>query len=198
MIFMKEILVITALFINIGATKKNLSTLSKSNQKENTSACTFTIGQTYQGGIIFYIDCSGCHGLIAAPTDQSAGATWYNGTFNNTTAFANGANAGAGNTKSIVYAQGAGTYAANICNDLVLSTYSDWYLPSSHELNLMYMNIGPGAGTPNTNIGNFAAANYWSSTEEDANQAWYQLFVLGGQFFGAKNLSYNVRAVRAF
>lgn len=195
---MKQILAITALFISLGATKKNAPARTNDNQKDKAPACTFSIGQTYQGGLIFYIDCSGCHGLIAAPTDQSAGATWYNGSFIYTTAFANGANAGAGNTKSIVYTQGAGTYAAKICNDLTLSSYSDWYLPSSYELNLMFMNIGPGASAPNTNIGSFAATNYWSSTEEDNNQAWYQLFVLGGQFYGAKNASYNVRAIRAF
>lgn len=166
--------------------------------KSNTTSCNFTIGQSYQGGIIFYLDCTTCHGLIAAPTDQSTGASWYNGAFTYTTAFANGVNAGAGNSKLIVHSQGAGTYAAKLCTDLLISTYDDWYLPSKYELNLMYMNIGPGAAAPNTNIGGFASTYYWSSTEEDDNQAWYQLFLLGGQFTGTKNLSYNVRAIRAF
>ena len=34
------------------------------------------LGNKYGGGIIFYIDASGEHGLIAAPTDQSTGAMW--------------------------------------------------------------------------------------------------------------------------
>ena len=34
------------------------------------------IGETYAGGIIFYIDGSGLHGLVAAPVDQSPGAEW--------------------------------------------------------------------------------------------------------------------------
>ena len=37
------------------------------------STCGLSIGDTHQGGIIFYLDASGCHGLIAAPGDQSTG-----------------------------------------------------------------------------------------------------------------------------
>ncbi|MEI6436855.1 MAG: hypothetical protein WCP32_18680, partial [Bacteroidota bacterium] len=33
----------------------------------------FVIGQSYGGGIIFYIDGTGLHGLISATTDQSTG-----------------------------------------------------------------------------------------------------------------------------
>ncbi|NRA10888.1 MAG: transposase [Crocinitomicaceae bacterium] len=39
--------------------------------------CGLSIGDTYQGGIIFYLDASGCHGLISATTDQSTGVRWY-------------------------------------------------------------------------------------------------------------------------
>ena len=44
-----------------------------------TSTCGLAIGDTHQGGIIFYLDASGCHGLISAPSDQSTGIQWYNG-----------------------------------------------------------------------------------------------------------------------
>jgi hypothetical protein len=194
---MKSVLLISILFFCTSAKYRNKE-IEQNLQKKSINSCSFSIGQTYQGGIIFYIDCSGCHGLIAAPSDQSSGATWNNGTFTNTTAYANGVNAGTGNTKLIVINQGTGNYAAQICNNLSFATYSDWYLPSIYELNLMYMNIGPGAASPNINIGNFASNYYWSSTEEDNNQAWYQLFILGGQFTGSKNISYSVRAIRSF
>jgi hypothetical protein len=164
----------------------------------SASSCSLAIGQTYQGGIIFYLDCTGCHGLIAAPTDQGSGTPWNNGTFAHTTAFANGVGAGLGNSKLIVLNQGTGTYAAKLCTDLTIDGNNDWYLPSRYELNLMYMNIGPGAAAPYTNIGGFTATHYWSSTEVDSNNAWYQLFLLGGQFTGAKNTGYKVRAIRAF
>ena len=39
------------------------------------ASATLAIGDSYQGGIIFYLDGSG-GGLIAAPTDQSTAAPW--------------------------------------------------------------------------------------------------------------------------
>jgi hypothetical protein len=191
----KNILLLVLLFFSCITYSNNLTILPK---KNNFFDCNYTIGQTYQGGIIFYLDCTGCHGLIAAPTDQSTGTTWNNGVSTNTTAFASGVVAGLGNSKTIVLNQGAGTYAAKLCTDLIINSNNDWYLPSRFELNLMYMNIGPGAASPNTNIGNFSTANYWSSTETAIDKVWYQLFLLGGQFEGTKNASYSVRAIRAF
>jgi hypothetical protein len=35
-----------------------------------------TIGSSYQGGVIAFIDGTGIHGLLAAPSDQSRNATW--------------------------------------------------------------------------------------------------------------------------
>ncbi len=32
--------------------------------------CNLSIGYIYQGGIIFYLDASGCHGLVAKATDE--------------------------------------------------------------------------------------------------------------------------------
>ncbi len=160
--------------------------------------CGLSIGQSYQGGIIFYLDGTSCHGMIAATTDQSTGISWYNSSNSNTTAFANGIGSGDGNTNQIIFSQGAGSYAAKICADYVNGIYDDWYLPSKYELNLMYMNIGQGAVSPNTNIGAFANGNYWSSTEEDSGLAWGQAFLLGAQFSNAKSSNYRVRAIRAF
>jgi hypothetical protein len=156
------------------------------------------IGQTYQGGIIFYLDASGCHGLISAPTDQSTGIQWYNGSYTNTTAFASCVGCGDGNTSMIVYNQGAGSYAAKLCFDLSLGGYSDWYLPSKYELNLMYQNIGQGNALGLGNVGGFANNYYYSSTEVSSNGAWDQYFSNGNQFNVNKAINYYVHAVRAF
>lgn len=51
----------------------------KKNNDSNTST-TYTIGQSFGGGKIFYIDGTGKHGLIVAPNDQSLSAVfWDNG-----------------------------------------------------------------------------------------------------------------------
>jgi hypothetical protein len=172
-----------------------------------TSTCGLSIGDTHQGGIIFYLDASGCHGLIAAPSDQSTGIRWYAGTHGNTQAKGDGIYAGKANTSIIIAAQVAigddnANYAARLCNELQIieggTTYGDWYLPSKYELNLMYENIGQGNALGLGNVGNFSNSSYWSSTELDNFSAWNQSFFNGVQFNANKAIPNYVRAVRAF
>jgi len=173
-----------------------------------TSTCGLSIGDTYQGGIIFYLDASGCHGLVAAPSDQSTGIQWYAGTFGFTQAKGDGIYAGKANTSIIIAAQVAigddgNNYAARLCNELIIfeggTAYGDWYLPSKYELNLMYENIGQGNALGLGNVGNFSSSFYWSSTETSNSLAWLQDFSSGLQYdYGGKNVAYDVRAVRAF
>ncbi|HEV8506023.1 MAG TPA: hypothetical protein VGQ53_11505 [Chitinophagaceae bacterium] len=72
----------------------------------------FTSGEQYGGGIIFYVDSTQLHGLIAATVDQSTDAPWWNGTFvaTNATSITDGL----ANTQKIVAAQHFGQYAASI------------------------------------------------------------------------------------
>jgi len=105
---------------------------------------THYIGESYGGGIVFYIYDNGQHGLIAAIADQSSGIAWYNGTYRITGTSGDGLNAGAMNTAMIVATQMAddpnGNFPAKVCADYAVSvggvTYGDWYLPSKYELNL--------------------------------------------------------------
>ncbi|ASF48197.1 Lcl C-terminal domain-containing protein [Methylovulum psychrotolerans] len=160
---------------------------------------SIVIGKIYQGGIIFYVDNSGEHGLVAAATDQSTGIQWSNGTYLYTGANGVAVGTGAADTNSIIKSQGAGSYAATLAANLVLGGYSDWFLPSKDELNLMYQNIGAGAAAPLTNIGGFTSNYYWSSSEYGYRYAWVQEFGAGSP--GGSMKSYTtlyVRAVRAF
>ena len=147
------------------------------------------IGQNYEGGIIFYVDGTGQHGLIAATSDQSTGAQWgcYGTTIGGTsTAIGNGQ----ANTYAIVNGCTTAGIAARICYDLVLNGYDDWFLPSKDELNQMYLqkNI----------IGGFDSRYYLSSSEDNANAAWEQHFGDGSQVNYQKGSAYWVRAVRDF
>ena len=153
------------------------------------------IGDTYQGGVVFYLDGNG-GGLIAAPSDQSSAAWGCYGQSNGGTSSAVGT--GAANTTTILGGCSETAIAARICADLTLGGYSDWFFPSKDELNLMYENIGPGDELGLGDIGNFGSNVYWSSTQVDSSRAWKQGFTAGFQAFGNKGISNNVRAVRAF
>jgi hypothetical protein len=154
------------------------------------------IGDTYQGGIIFYLDGSG-GGLIAAPSDQSSGEWGCKGSL---ISGADGTAIGTGNQNTIDIELGCTTTgtAADICANLTLGGYSDWFLPSRGELILMYDNIGQGNALGLGNVGNFASVGYWSSTEGDLNGSYIIHFPNGFAYYRGKNLTYNVRAVRAF
>ena len=88
--------------------------------------------------------------------------------------------------------------AISLCSNLTLGGYSDWFLPSKYELNLMYLYIGQGNTGPGGNVGNFSDNFYWSSTDDGVNYAWGQLFSNGFQGYYDKNSTGYVRAVRAF
>ena len=155
-----------------------------------SGSTTLTIGQSYQGGIIFWLDATGQHGLIAATADQSSGIQWYNGSYTVTNAVRDGIGAGKFNTERIIANQVAGAYAAQICANYQGGNYGDWYLPSKYELNLLYLQKAA--------VGGFASAYYWSSSEYSNGFAWSQTFDYGNQAnYNKQNHNY-VRAVRAF
>jgi len=70
----------------------------------------------------------------------------------------------------------------------------DWFLPSSDELYLMYINLKL------NNIGNFSTGKYWSSTEASATQAYVRNFNTGVSEIISKSIKSGtcVRPVRIF
>ncbi len=168
------------------------------------SAKTYTIGEVAQGGIVFWVDETGQHGLVCAKTDQSAGLRWYAGTDGHTRAYGDGPLSGEMNTAIIIASQVAigddgGDYAARICAEWKTTeggkTYGNWYLPSEEELDLMYQHKATIDAVATTSL---ATSSYWSSTEASDTTATSQDFSSGTPANSAKSSTYYVRAVRAF
>jgi hypothetical protein len=147
------------------------------------------IGKSFGGGIIFYIDNTGQHGLISSTSDQSI-AEWgcYGNIIGGT---GTGIGTGQGNTTNIVSGCSASATAAQICDNLVLNGYSDWFLPSIDELYEMYVHKDV--------IGNFNSVwPHWSSTEYDNEYVYIVTFWAGGVYIWEKTKADSVRAIRAF
>jgi len=181
----------------------NAINTTKSNDLIFTTLVAKTIGDSYLGGKIAYLDASGIHGFVCALADQSTSMQWYNGSYiitgaTNTALETTGVygitkSGGRKNTDAIILEQGAGSYAASICASLTIggATAGDWYLPSKGELNEMYDNRGV--------LGNFTPYYYWSSSENSGDLAGLQYFDYGYQYFNLnKNSGFCVRAIRAF
>jgi len=128
------------------------------------------IGDRYQGGIIFWLDNTGEHGLIVDSITHAA--KWNNGVNRYIGATADGYYGGRINTDLILASQlkdaTGGYFAAKHCmmnGYMEQEPYYDWYLPSKSELRLMYeqKNLIPGL----TDTGFF-----WSSTESLRPPYW--------------------------
>lgn len=138
---------------NIVAQNVVSTTVSNNNSSSNNN--TLKIGDTYAGGIVFYLDATGKHGLVCTASTHFR--------LDNIS-------------------------AKDFCNNLVQGGYSDWYLPSRDELNLMCLNLKEH---------DILSGWYWSSTES-AGRYWVVIFNSGEQILISKHVKNNVRAIRAF
>jgi hypothetical protein len=154
----------------------------------NTRA--FVIGQSYQGGTIFWLDESGQHGLIAATTNLGLVVKNYIWSDPDINAMRDGIRAGIYNTERIIKSQGGGVYAAQLCANYKGGGYGDWYLPSKYELNLLYQQQNM--------VGGFAGDYFWSSYGDCSTCMWRQGFLTGTQTSSDAGDKANVRAIRAF
>ena len=151
------------------------------------------------GGCIFYDKGSYSNGwryLEAAPVSTEMDKEWGSyGTLIGGTG--TGIGTGQSNTTIIVAwlnSHGETDRAAQVCDALVYGGYSDWFLPSRDELDLMYENLH-NIVTP---VGGFFDGFYWSSSERTGTLAWSQFFLTGELTREIKKVSILVRAVRAF
>jgi len=175
---------------------------------KNLTAPVYKIGDKGPaGGIIFYDKgtySDGWRYLEAAPAGTDFTAQW--GAYNkNVSGISTDIGTGKQNTQLIVdVLRGtieSGT-AAQRCARLNIGGFTDWFLPSRDELDLMYKNL------KQKGLGGFRATDdkyslYWSSSQVPNDSfsisAWSQGFMDGVQNnFFLRDSTYSVRAARAF
>ncbi len=160
----------------------------------------YVVGDTGPaGGTVFYdkgVYSNGWRYLEVAPYDQNAGATTVWGSSGSAVGTTNSAiGTGKPNTDMIVAAVGTplNTYAAGLCASLTLNGFSDWFLPSSGELEQLKSTQIVGAGAA------VGTETYWSSTEMDYSYAYkVDMALVGTTSTDIKSSGYKVRAIRQF
>ncbi len=163
MIKLKELKAGVTYFVRAYATNSGGTAYGEEMQFTTERLSSLVVGDDYEGGKIGYILKRGdsgfkegeFHGIIVAPADLKARYVWGGG-------FAD--SIGAGRVNTDLNAQKSN--AAGNCYSLELNGFSDWYLPSKHEFELILSNMQV--------IGNFAADVYWSSTHSPlpGNPGW--------------------------
>ena len=169
---------------------------------------THYVGELYGGGVVFWVDQTGNHGLICSMIDLSTSQVWSNIDATEIGATAQSDWDGNSNSTAITGQAGHTSSAAKLCIDYTntdygTGTYSDWYLPSRGELNDLWNSIKAvqkaldSDGNPATTaiIKNY----YWSSSEYNGYSAWLFSFGFGYADYATKDYAVvYVRAVRAF
>lgn len=118
----------------------------------------------------------GCSGLLVSGTSTNVGS-------------------GEANSALILQSCTQTNTAASLCDAFELNGFTDWYLPSVSELNLIRNNIAVNG------YGNFTSySDYWSSSESDGNYAnFIEMSGTGtGWYSTLKSSNKRVRAVRTF
>ena len=150
---------------------------------------TYNIGDKGPAGGIIFFDkgyfSDGWQYLEVASRDAPT-AHWGS----NVNGTREGIGTGKQNTTLIVQTDETGT-TAHRCQEYRQGGYSDWFLPSKDELNLMYQNL------KQKGLGGFSNTYYWSSS---VTRGWVtiQRFNDGSQASDEPNRTNSVRACRQF
>jgi len=161
------------------------------------------------GGYVFYVSATAINaasgisdgGIYLATAPQ----TWSGGTADPTASFgcnstnisgtSSSVGTGAENTRLINAGCATAGIASKLAADSSAEGFTDWFMPSIGELNLIRSNLKLNS------LSNLNGTDYWSSTQDATNpstSAQYQYFT-GGSFGPTdKNNNLSVRPIRAF
>ena len=168
--------------------------ISWASAQTNPPVEKFEPGIKSHGGIIFYIDATGKHGLVAMPNDQAKKVPWGANGKTGADSPSNGAE-----NSSKIFSYFAENYEKRIkpavfyCDTLTYKGYTDWYLPSIMELRRLY--------EVQDVIGGFSLGDYCSSSEygrEDAYAIHFRPHNRIEFYYNKVNSIYNVRCIRKF
>jgi hypothetical protein len=177
-----------------------------------SSASGHFVGELFGGGIVFWVNPDGQHGLVASldDLDDGTGVLWTNVNDALIGETAQSMTDGKSNTLAIIGQDGHTNSAAKLCADYRGCEFDDWYLPSNRELSLLFSHdftvdfILDNDSDPSTNGLTqehfpITSRKYWSSTEQETVAA----YALEVRFITYGNYTYKssnckVRAIRSF
>ncbi|WP_312374342.1 Lcl C-terminal domain-containing protein [Stutzerimonas nitrititolerans] len=90
----------------------------------------------------------------------------------------------------------AGSELAKHARELNIGGFSDWYIPSQHEIALQFFSLRTAPAYQPAEANAFARDWYWSSTQFSPYNAWVQDFDDGSQHNDPKVYENRARAVR--
>jgi hypothetical protein len=160
-------------------------------------APTYKVGDTGPaGGLIFYDkgNNSGGWRYLEVASRDAGNVSWGTGG-HNVSGTRDEIGTGKQNTQRMVnymMEKGENHPAAMVCQQYSQGGYSDWFLPSKAELNLMYWNL------KQQGLGSLGSGRYWSSSQYSTSEAWLQRFDDGNQGGYLKEGPYSVRPIRQF
>jgi hypothetical protein len=150
------------------------------------------IGDYVYGGVVFYIDDTGEHGMIISEHDSDLPGLYEWGCEGEDILFGDQFLFGIGrdNTYNIIAACSSNS-AALACSNFSNGVYSDWYLPAYDELQTAKSNLYPP-------IEFSTGIQYWTSSEYNNDDAIAINFNNGNFQYITKSTKLKVRPIREF
>lgn len=134
------------------------------------------IGKEYQGGIIFYLDETGKHGLIAAKEDLGP-APW--GCYGTSIPGAQSYSDGKANTRAILQNCPEKGIAARLCHKYSVcengKVYDDWFMPSWDQFFLIMKELKSSSGLCNHShlVSTEAYGTFMAGPIDPTKSAWH-------------------------